>query len=125
MLKLNIACWTVNGLFAAFMIFSSLDNVVTGAQSVAFIHDRMGYPVYFIPWIGVAKILGALAILLPMVPARVKEWAYFGLFMDLVTAIYSFFALGEPLLNVLPMFVFVAVLVGAYILHHKRLSLQT
>lgn len=73
MKKITIAYWIVNGLLAAFMIFSSLDNVVTGEQSVAFIHDKMGYPVYFIPWIGVAKILGAIAILLPMLPARVKE----------------------------------------------------
>lgn len=67
-----------------------------------------------------AKILGALAIILPMVPARVKEWAYFGLFMDLATAIYSFFALGEPAMNVAPMFLFVGVLVVAYGLHLKR-----
>ncbi|MBL7952364.1 MAG: DoxX family protein [Flavobacteriales bacterium] len=124
MRKLNIAYWIVNGLFAAFMIFSSLDNVVSGEQSVAFVHDKMGYPVYFIPWIGVAKILGAIAILLPMLPARVKEWAYFGLFMDLATAIYSFIALGEPASGYAPIFIFVAFLIAAYVLHHKRRAAQ-
>ncbi len=118
----TIAYWTVNGLLAAFMLVSSLDNVVTGEQSVAFIHEKMGYPVYFIPFIGVAKVLGSMAILIPMVPARVKEWAYFGLFMDLSTATYSFFALGEPFVNVLPMFLFILFVVAAYVLHHKRLS---
>lgn len=122
MKKLNIAYWIVNGLFAAFMIFSSLDNVVTGEQSVGFIHEKMGYPVYFIAWIGIAKIFGAIAILLPMLPARVKEWAYFGLFMDLVTAIYSFIALGEPASGYALMFIFVAFLIAAYVLHHKRLA---
>ena len=122
MKKITIAYWIVNGLLAAFMIFSRLDNVVTGEQSVAFIHDKMGYPVYFIPWIGVAKILGAIAILLPMLPARVKEWAYFGFFMDLSTAIYSFIALGEHVSGYAPMFIFVGVLIAAYILHHKRLK---
>ncbi|MBK9288818.1 MAG: DoxX family protein [Flavobacteriales bacterium] len=122
MKKITIAYWIVNGLLAAFMIFSSLDNVVTGEQSVAFIHDKMGYPVYFIPWIGVAKILGAIAILLPMLPARVKEWAYFGFFMDLSTAIYSFIALREHVSGYAPMFIFVGVLIAAYILHHKRLK---
>ena len=120
MKKITIAYWIVNGLLAAFMIFSSLDNVVTGEQSVAFIHDKMGYPVYFIPWIGVAKILGAIAILLPMLPARVKEWAYFGFFMDLSTAIYSFIALGEPASGYAPMLLFGGVLIAAYMLHHKR-----
>jgi len=118
--KINIAYWITNGLFAAFMIFSSLDNVVTGEQSVAFIHDKMGYPVHFIPWIGVAKILGAVAILLPMLSARVKEWAYFGFFMDLSTAIYSFMAMGEPVSGYAPMFIFVGLLIAAYLLHHKR-----
>ena len=119
MKKINIAYWIVNGLFAAFMIFSSLDNVVTGEQSVAFVHVKMGYPIYFIPWIGVAKILGAIAILLPMLSARVKEWAYFGFFMDLSTAIYSFIAMGEPMSGYAPMFIFVGVLIAAYALHHK------
>ena len=122
MKKINIAYWIITGLFSAFMIFSSLDNVFTGAQSVAFVHDKMGYPVYFIPWIGAAKILGAIAILLPMLPARVKEWAYFGFFMDLSTATYSFVALGEPMSGIAPMFLFIAVLIIAYLLHHKRLQ---
>ena len=122
MKKITIAYWIINGLLAAFMIFSSLDNVITGEQSVAFIHDKMGYPVYFIPWIGIAKILGAIAILLPELPARMKEWAYFGFFMDLSTAIYSFVALGEPVSGYAPMFIFVGVLIAAYVLHHKRLK---
>ncbi len=122
MKKITIAYWIINGLLAAFMIFSSLDNVITGEQSVAFIHDKMGYPVYFIPWIGIAKILGAIAILLPKLPARMKEWAYFGFFMDLSTAIYSFVALGEPVSGYAPMFIFVGVLIAAYVLHHKRLK---
>lgn len=125
MKKTTIAYWIINGLLAAFMIFSSLDNVVTGEQSVAFIHNKMGYPVYFIPWIGVAKLLGSIAILLPMLPARVKEWAYFGFFMDLSTAIYSFIALGEPVSGYAPLFIFVGVLIAAYMLHHLRLKAST
>ncbi len=118
---LNILYWSITGLLAAFMIFSSLDNVVTGEQSVQFIHDKMGYPVYFIPWIGVAKMLGSIALLLP-VWARVKEWAYFGFFMDLSTATYSFIALGEPVAGYAPMFLFIAVLVLSYVLYRKRLA---
>lgn len=118
---LNILYWVITGLLAAFMIFSSLDNVVTGEQSVQFIHDKMGYPVYFIPWIGIAKVLGAIALLVPVWP-RVKEWAYFGLFMDLSTATYSFIALGEPVAGYAPMFLFIAVLIASYVLYHKRLK---
>jgi uncharacterized membrane protein len=118
---LNTLYWAITGLLAAFMIFSSLDNVVTGEQSVQFIHDKLGYPVYFIPWIGIAKVLGAIVLLLPVWP-QVKEWAYFGFFMDLSTATYSFIALGEPVAGYAPMFLFIAVLIVSYVLYRKRLA---
>ena len=122
MKKLNIAYWIITGLFSAFMIFSSYDNALLGAQSVQFLHDYMGYPIYFIPWIGWAKILGALAIILPMVPSRVKEWAYFGLFIDLLTALYSFIALKAPdPSGYVFMTVFIGVNIASYVLYHKRL----
>ncbi|HEY0976038.1 MAG TPA: DoxX family protein [Flavobacteriales bacterium] len=115
----NILYWTITGLFSAFMLFSSYDNVVGGEQSKQFIHGYMGYPEYFIPWLGWAKVIGAIALLLPL-PARVKEWAYFGFFLDLVTAIYSFIALGTEPSGYALMLLFVAVLVFAYFLYHKR-----
>ena len=68
---------------------------------------------------------GAVAILLPMVPARVKEWAYFGFFIDLITALYSFIAMGDPITQWWPMFLFIGVLVWAYRLHHRKLAEAT
>ena len=55
-------------------------------------------------------------------PARVKDWAYFGFFIDLMTAAYSFWAVGDPVSGWAPMFLFIGVLIAAYLLHHKRLS---
>jgi hypothetical protein len=51
-------------------------------------HDGLGYPVYFIQFISIAKVLGVIAILVPRFN-RIKEWAYAGLFFDLIAAIYS------------------------------------
>lgn len=124
MKKINIAYWIITGLFSAFMIFSSIGGVTLDEQAVAFLHDHMGYPLYFIRFISVAKIIGAIAILVPLVPTRVKEWAYFGFFIDLGAAVYSFIALGDPVAQWAPMFLFIAVLLVAYWLHHKRLSLR-
>ena len=118
----NIAYWIITGLFSAFMIFSSIGGITLNEQAVAFLHDHMGYPLYFIQFISVAKVLGAVAILLPMVPQRMKEWAYFGFFVDLTGAIYSFAALGDPVSQWALMFVFVGVLIVAYWLHHKRMA---
>lgn len=125
MKKLNITYWIVTALFSGFMIFSSIGGITLMPEAVAMLHDHLGYPLYFIQLVSYAKVVGAIAILLPMVPARVKEWAYFGFFVDLVAAIVSFAAVGEPIASWLPMFVFIAVLVWAYWLHHKRLALNT
>lgn len=122
MKKINIAYWIITALFSAFMIWSSYGGITLNEQTVMYLHDHMGYPLYFIQFISLAKIIGAVAILLPMVPARVKEWAYFGFFVDLIAAIYSFAALGDPVNQWALMFVFVGVLVVAYWLHHKRLA---
>lgn len=125
MKKLNITYWIVTALFSGFMIFSSIGGITLMPEAVAMLHDHLGYPLYFIQFISYAKVVGAIAILLPMVPARVKEWAYFGFFLDLAAAIVSFAAVGDPIGTWLPMFVFIAVLVWAYWLHHKRLAFNT
>ena len=122
MKKINIAYWIITALFSVFMIFSSIGGLTLNEQTITYLHDHMGYPLYFIQFISVAKLLGAVAILLPMVPLRVKEWAYFGFFIDLVAAVWSFIALGDPFAAWAPMLIFIAVLVVAYVLHHKRLA---
>jgi hypothetical protein len=124
MKRLHITYWIITGLLSAFMIFSSIGGITLMPEAVAMLHEHLGYPLYFIKLISYAKVIGAIAILLPMVPARVKEWAYFGFFIDLTAAIVSFAAVGDPASQWAPMFLFVGVLVWAYWLHHKRLAAQ-
>ena len=123
MKKINILYWIFTGLFAAFMLFSAIPNIISNQQSIDLIVTQMGYPLYFIPFIGVAKALGAIAIVIPGFP-RVKEWAYSGLMFDLVSATYSFIALGKTL----PEwgFMFVPMLVGglSYYFYHKKISVR-
>jgi hypothetical protein len=56
---------------------------------------RLGFPVYFAVLLGVWKILGAIAILLPRFPL-LKEWAYAGIFFDLTGAAVASAATGLP-----------------------------
>lgn len=48
----------------------------------------LGYPPYVLNIIGVAKILGVIALLVPKFP-RLKEWAYAGFVFDFIGAIWS------------------------------------
>jgi hypothetical protein len=54
----------------------------------------LGYPTYFFAILGIWKILGAIAILVPRFP-RLKEWAYAGIFFDLTGAAVSVAAVGS------------------------------
>ncbi len=122
MKRINLAYWIITALFSAFMIFSSMGGFTLQEEAVAVLHTKLGYPLYFIQFLSVCKVLGAIAILLPMVPARVKEWAYFGFFLDLFVGMYSFIAVGDPASQWAGMVIFIGILLVAYWLHHKRLA---
>jgi DoxX-like protein len=86
---INLIYWISTILFAALMIFSAAGGLQPSQQAIQLIHDGLGYPVYFIQFISIAKLIGAIVILIPGLPRSVKEWAYAGLFFDLASAIYS------------------------------------
>jgi len=117
MKKTKIIYWIVTGIFAAFMISTSIPDIISTPQTVDFI-VKMGYPPYFIPFIGVAKVLGCIAILVPAFP-RIKEWAYAGLVFDLVAACYSFASLKYPVASWCFVLLVIGVAFVSYFLHHK------
>jgi hypothetical protein len=84
----NILYWVFTILFAGLMLFSAVSGLKPTADAIKLVHDGLGYPVYFIQFISVAKLLGAIAILIPGLN-RLKDWAYAGLFFDLAGALYS------------------------------------
>jgi uncharacterized membrane protein YphA (DoxX/SURF4 family) len=55
---------------------------------------HLGYPAYFCVILGVWKVLGAVALLLPRTP-RLKEWAYAGAIFDFTGAAFSHFSAGD------------------------------
>lgn len=87
-----IAYWIVTVLvaanygFAAFSYISRNEQVQMGAKA-------LGYPVYFFVMLGVWKALGAIAILIPKTPI-IKEWAYAGMFINLIGASVSCAVMG-------------------------------
>ncbi len=116
----TILFWVFTGLFCAFMLTSTIPNILSAPEWVD-VFKQLGYPLYMLPFIGIAKLLGIIALLVPGFP-RIKEWAYAGMFFDLTGAVYSGLAVGgfDPLMLIM-LFPFVT---GAlsYIYHHKRLG---
>src|SRR4026207_2048825 len=85
---INLIYWISTIIFAALMIFSAVGGLQPQQQAIQLMHDGLGYPVYFIQFISIAKLIGSIVILIPGLN-RIKEWAYAGLFFDLASAIYS------------------------------------
>lgn len=119
MKKTNILFWVFTGLFSFMMIGSAIPDVLVSPIAVKGMHEDLGYPIYMIPFVGVAKILGVLAILLP-INSRIKEWAYAGLFIDLIGATYSIIAIGAAPANWAFMIIPIALGVLSYVYYHKR-----
>jgi len=119
---LNILYWVFTVLFAALMLFSAVGGIHPDADTIKIMHDYLGYPMYFITFISVAKLLGCIAILIPGF-VRIKEWAYAGLFFDLAGAVYSGLAAGgkfDPLMLTLLFWIIPGVL--SYYYWRRRMA---
>lgn len=119
MKKTNIIYWIFTGLMLALFGPGAVFDAISAPEAVTYITD-LGYPAYIIPFLGVAKMLAIIAILVPGFP-RVKEWAYAGLTYDLIGALYSHLAQGLPATQWMTLFIGFALIAGSYIYHHKRL----
>lgn len=62
---------------------------------------HMGYPVYFLTILGIWKILGSIAVLVPKFPL-LKEWAYAGFFFIMTGAIISHITMHDPMSEIFP-----------------------
>lgn len=62
---------------------------------------HLGYPVYFLTILGIWKLLGVVALLIPKFPL-LKEWAYAGFFFIMSGAIFSHLASGDPMKENIP-----------------------
>src|ERR1700682_4599534 len=62
---------------------------------------HLGYPVYFLTILGIWKILGVVAVLIPKFPL-LKEWAYAGFFFAMSGAVFSHIAVGDSIKEIAP-----------------------
>ncbi|HEX9197942.1 MAG TPA: DoxX family protein [Acidobacteriaceae bacterium] len=100
------AYWIATGVVATVMTIS---GVLSLLRRMPFTH--LGYPTYFAYILGVAKLLGVCALLVPGWVV-VKEWAYAGFGITLISAIVSHFASGDGLVSLDPLFFFIMLTVS-------------
>jgi uncharacterized membrane protein YphA (DoxX/SURF4 family) len=89
----SIVYWITTVLVAVSIGSGGAAQVAHVQQNVDGFVRVLGYPLYFVTILGVWKVLGAIAILVPRFP-RLKEWAYAGIFFDLTGAAATWAAVG-------------------------------
>jgi hypothetical protein len=85
--------WISTALFALQMSFTAYAQLRLPQVAAAFAH--LGFPAYFRIELSYAKLAGVAVLLVPLVPARIKEWAYVGFAVTLVSALIAHFAVGD------------------------------
>ncbi|MET0466247.1 MAG: DoxX family protein, partial [Chitinophagaceae bacterium] len=96
----RIIYWVATGWLALGMVSTGMVQVLQLKEETEFI-EKLGYPSYLIPFLGVCKILGIIVVLIPKFPL-LKEWAYAGFIFMMSGATISHIAVGNLVKDILP-----------------------
>jgi uncharacterized membrane protein YphA (DoxX/SURF4 family) len=88
-----IVYWVATALLVFELVLGGIWDVLR-VPHVRVVIERLGYPLYFLVILGVWKLLGAVALVIPRFP-RLKEWAYAGVIFNLTGALVSHVASGD------------------------------
>ena len=101
MTKRNKIIYWVSTLWLALgMTSTGIVQLFQMKEEVGFIL-KMGYPSFFLSILGLSKLLGVVAVLIPKFPL-LKEWAYAGFFFTMTGALYSHIASGNSISEMFP-----------------------
>ena len=113
----KIIYWVSTGIISAMMLFSAFGYFTSPEMKAAFVH--LGFPDYFRIELGIAKILGAVVLLLPMIPAKIKDFAYFGFALVFLSASVAHAAVGDPASGIITPLVILGILGVSYFYNMK------
>jgi hypothetical protein len=109
--------WTSTVLFALIFALTGTLYLIHNPQMVTKL-ALLGYPPYTLAILGTAKILGAIALVVPGIP-RIKEWAYAGFAFDFLGAIWSHLAVQGVGRSAGVVLVPLAILTLSYVNYHR------
>jgi len=120
MKKAKIIFWISTGFI---FLFEGVMPALTGNSELAVQGiTHLGYPLYFVTILRVFKVLGALTLIIPQAPVRIKEWAYAGFAINLICAFISNWVVdGLSGLTFFPIII-LAILIVSYMQHYKLLN---
>jgi hypothetical protein len=112
-MKKKITYWITLGLFSLMMTAAAV-SYLSGSERMVEAFRHLGYPDYFRIMLGIAKLLGVVALLMPRVPDPVREWAYAGFGITLIAGTISHCLKGDPFIAPLVALVLLVVARGLW-----------
>jgi hypothetical protein len=119
----TISYWIVTVLFCAVVAYSGVSHFSHQPDMVEAM-THLGYPLYFMTIIGLAKTLGVIAVLVPERPL-LKEWAYAGICFNLAGATASHAFSGDELSHVVRPAIVLCLCVTSYLLRPEARRLPS
>jgi hypothetical protein len=120
MKEIKTVYWLSTGLFSLIMLVIASGYLASEQLKAAF--NNLGFPEYFRTELAVAKFVGVIGLLLPVVKGRVKEWLYAGFAIMLCSGFIAHYAVGHAGGSLVLPLIMLAILIVSYI-SHRRLNL--
>lgn len=117
MKKNKIIYWTITGFFSLLMVFNAVQYLINPQLVKDFIH--LGFPDYLRIELAFAKTIGALVLILPKIMARIKEWAYAGFGINLISASIAHLMSGDAFGYVIFPLIFLVILIFSNVYFHR------
>jgi hypothetical protein len=112
----KIVYWITTGLLALFILpgifFLNNAFAIEGTK-------HLGIPYWFHMELGIAKFIGGLILVLPMISMRLKEWAYVGFGIDFISATIGHLAIDGVVASSFEPVIVLILLVISYACYHK------
>lgn len=116
------AYWISTILAAGLLFIGGILFIMQGEHQIEEM-KHLGYPVYILTFLGIGRILGSVAIVIPRFP-RLKEWAYAGFVIDLIAASASHAYAKDSLAQIASPLLFLVLIIVSWALRPPSRKLK-
>jgi len=121
--KTKIIYWIFTSLFALMDGLVPLLSAFLAPKVISDSMHHLGFPNYFGMELTIGKVIGGMLLIIPSVPPRLKEWAYVGYGISLISAFIADYSV-DGFKEASAVFLGVFILLMSYGYYHKMLRLQ-
>ena len=114
--------WVTTGLFSLWMLLNVYGYLFSDEAKRLCAH--FGFPDYFRIELGIAKFIGVIVLLMPIKKFMLKEWAYAGFVITIISGFIAHLSSGDSLRSSSSALVALAILLAAYFSYHKMQAVR-